>query len=403
MRAGSAIAPDRLESPTVYFKVPSPSAPPPSALPRHVYVHVPFCARRCSYCDFSIAVRKTVPHAEYVEALGAELGLRFSGDEWWSVDTLYFGGGTPSRLGAEGVSDMLDMLRRRITLAPGAEVTLEANPEDITREAVTAWVNAGVNRLSIGSQSFDDNVLKWMHRTHDASAISRAVDAARSAGINNISLDLIFALPESLNRSWERDIAHALALEPQHLSLYGLTIEPHTPLGRWSARGDVAESPEERYELEFLYAHNALTAAGFDHYEVSNFGRPGFHSRHNSAYWSGVSYAGLGPSAHEFDGRRRRWNVAAYAEWVRTVIDGRDPVGGSEELTTENRQAELVYLSLRTDNGLRVGGPEIARVQPWIEAGWARLISDDRVVLTADGWLRLDALAADLTLVRSHY
>ena len=372
-------------------------------LPRHVYVHVPFCARRCSYCDFSIAVRRVVPHGEYVECLRREAELRFGTSEPWRVDTLYFGGGTPSRLGAEGVAEMLGMLRRRISLAPGAEVTLEANPEDVSPAAVAAWIDAGVNRVSLGSQSFDDRVLAWMHRSHDAAAIARAVDTARRGGISNVSLDLIFALPEGVERSWTRDVARALELEPTHLSLYGLTIEPHTPLSRWKQRGEVSESPEEQYELEYLYAHDALAAAGLEHYEVSNFGRPGFHSRHNSAYWSGASYAGLGPSAHEFEGRQRRWNVAAYTAWCARVNDGADPLEESEELTAENRLAEDVYLSLRTQRGLTVTGPEIARVRTWIDAGWARFTSDDHVVLTPQGWLRLDALAADLTLVRSRY
>jgi oxygen-independent coproporphyrinogen-3 oxidase len=344
-----------------------------------------------------------VPHEEYVASLRRELELRYGADERWTVDTLYFGGGTPSRLGADGVSAMLSMLRGRIELASGAEVTLEANPEDVTREAVAAWVDSGINRISLGSQSFDDRVLTWMHRSHDAAAISRAVDAVRAGGIENVSLDLIFALPEGVERSWKADVARALELEPSHLSLYGLTIEPHTPLSRWQRRGELTESPDDRYEFEFLHAHDALSAAGLEHYEVSNFGRAGRHSRHNSSYWSGAPYAGLGPSSHEFDGRVRRWNVGAYVEWMRRLADGRDPVEDSEELTAENLVAEDVYLSLRTLAGLSVSGPEIARVSAWVDSGWARWAEEKRIVLTPLGWLRLDALAADLTLVRSHY
>jgi oxygen-independent coproporphyrinogen-3 oxidase len=371
--------------------------------PRHVYVHVPFCGRRCSYCDFSIAVRRIVPVDEYATALERELAIRFPDNSPWPVDTLYFGGGTPSKLGAAGVARVLDVLRARMQLSDRTEVTLEANPEDITLDAARAWREAGINRLSIGSQSFDDRVLEWMHRTHDADAIVRAVEAARAAGMDDLSLDLIFALPERTTRSWERDVAQALALEPSHLSLYGLTIEPHTPLGRWQSRGDVIESPDERYEAEFLHAHDALTDAGLEHYEVSNFGRRGSRSRHNSSYWAAVPYAGLGPSAHEFDGTSRRWNATAYAEWIDRLASGADPVEDREELTDENRIAEQVYLGLRTDNGLAVSGPEMGRIERWIEAGWAELGADNRLRLTPVGWLRLDALAADLTLVRSHY
>jgi oxygen-independent coproporphyrinogen-3 oxidase len=371
---------------------------------RHIYVHVPFCGRRCSYCDFAIAVRRVVPVEEYASALERELSLRFpAGGENWVADTLYLGGGTPSRLGPDGVSRVLDVLRQRITMGGDAEVTLEANPDDVTPAAASSWRSAGVNRLSIGAQSFDDQVLAWMHRTHDAATIGRAVDAARAAGIENLSLDLIFALPENVERSWERDVARAVDLEPAHLSLYGLTIEPHTPLGRWRDRGQVAESPDERYEREFLYAHAALSDAGFDHYEVSNFGRPGFHSRHNSAYWACVAYAGLGPSAHEFDGTRRRWNATAYAAWLARVDSGDDPIESSEELNDDNRVAEEVYLGLRTTRGLALSGVDIARVRPWIEAGWASLSPIGRLVLSPQGWLRLDALATDLTVFRSRY
>ncbi len=317
------------------------------------------------------------------------------------MDTLYLGGGTPSRLGGDGVARLMEVVQARIELAEGAEVTLEANPEDITTDAVLAWRAAGVNRLSIGAQSFDDAALRWMHRSHDAAATNRSVAVAREAGVDNLSLDLIFALPSTLGRSWERDVDHALGLMPEHLSLYGLTIEPHTPLGRWQARGEVAAAPEEGYESEFLYAHRALSAAGFEHYEVSNFSRPGRGARHNAAYWSQAPYAGIGPSAHGFDGQTRRWNAAAYADWAARIDAGRDPIDGQEALTEENRTAEEVYLGLRTLGGLALTGPEIARVNRWVAANWACLDMTNRLVLTAAGWLRLDALATDLTLVRS--
>ena len=374
----------------------------PSMLPRHVYVHVPFCARRCSYCDFSIAVRAQVPVDEYVNALRAELALRFSHatPERWTLDTLYFGGGTPSRLGGEGLARAVAAVRERATLAPGAEVTAEANPEDVSADAVAAWRAAGINRLSLGSQSFDARVLAWMHRVHDPDAVRRAVQVARDGGIGSISLDLIFALPSALNRDWRADLEQTLALAPDHVSLYGLTVEPHTPLGRWRERGEAEEAPEERYEAEFLEAHARLTAAGFEHYEVSNYALPGRRARHNSSYWTGAPYAGLGPSAHEFDGAARRWNVGPYAEWVRRLAAGRDAVEGSEVLTEDNRAAEQVYLGLRTTDGLEISLEERERALAWAREGWATL-DGSRLRLTALGWLRLDALAADLTARRS--
>lgn len=369
---------------------------------RHVYVHVPFCARRCSYCDFAIAVRRNVPTGDFIEGLRAELATLALPP--LTLDTLYLGGGTPSRLGADGVAHLMDTLRAQVSLASGAEVTLEANPEDITPEAVRAWQRAGITRLSIGVQSFDDRVLTWMHRVHDGAAAMRAVQVARDNGLTSLSLDLIFAVPESLQRDWRRDLDTMLDIAPSHLSLYGLTVETHTPLGKWHARGDVAETPEERYESEFLDATRALTSAGFEHYEVSNFAQPGQRAVHNSAYWRGVPYLGLGPSAHGFDGQDRRWNVEAYAAWLARTRSGESTVDGYETLTADNRIAESVYLGLRTRDGLEVVESEWQTLSPWRDAGWIESIGtgpSGRVRCTPLGWLRLDRLAADLTALRS--
>jgi oxygen-independent coproporphyrinogen-3 oxidase len=386
--------------------------------PRHLYVHVPFCARRCSYCDFSIAVRSSTPVDEYSTALARELdGLR-PDLKSATLESVYLGGGTPSRLGGLGIRDLLASVRNRATIADDAEITIEANPDDVNDMAAAHWVAAGVNRVSLGSQSFDDAALKWMHRTHDSSQIERAVRTLRRAGIENISLDLIFALPADLNRSWETDLVRALDLEPAHLSLYGLTVEARTPIARWADRGATVQGSEETYEQEFLTAHETMTAAGFDHYEVSNFARPGFTSRHNSAYWTGAPYAGVGPSAHSFDGVTRRWNVSAYSEWIRRLEKGETVIGGEELLTEENRVAEEVYLGLRTRRGFAIHADELFRVETWESAGWAVVEGAiastpslngavgeaslaSRVRLTPTGWLRLDSLAADLAAQRA--
>jgi oxygen-independent coproporphyrinogen-3 oxidase len=192
-----------------------------------------------------------------------------------------------------------------------------------------------------------------------------------------------------------------LAFEPQHVSLYGLTVEPGTPLGKWVASGVTTERREEGYEEEFLAAHELLTSAGLEHYEVSNYGRPGFRSRHNSSYWSGVPYVGLGPAAHGFDGETRRWNARAYAAWRDLALAGRETIEGSERLTSENRVAESVYLGLRSDVGLQLELGDERLTDVWIAAGWARATPDGRLRCTPLGWLRLDALAAALTHLRS--
>jgi oxygen-independent coproporphyrinogen-3 oxidase len=371
--------------------------------PRHLYIHIPFCARRCSYCDFSIAVRATTPVDEYVTGLRTELDRLREDLGGTTLDTVYLGGGTPSRLGGLGISDVLATVRDHALIAAAPEITIEANPDDVNDMAVAHWVAAGVNRVSLGSQSFDDSALKWMHRTHDASQIGQAVSTLRRGGIDNISLDLIFALPAHLERSWESDLVRALDLEPAHISLYGLTVEAKTPIARWADRGATVQGSEENYEEEFLSAHAMMVGAGYDHYEVSNFARPGMTSRHNSAYWTGAPYAGVGPSAHSFDGAIRHWNVSAYSEWIRRLGSGETVLAGEENLTDENRATEEVYLGLRTQNGLEIADEEVSRVQNWESAGWAVIdspLKDPRVRLTATGWLRLDSLAADLAAQR---
>jgi len=361
---------------------------------RHLYVHVPFCARRCSYCDFSIAVRRTTPVAEYLEALARELATTGVPPD---LSTIYLGGGTPSRLGGEGISTLAGMLGGPRDLA---EFTIEANPEDIATDAVRTWLAAGVNRISLGAQSFDNAVLKWMHRSHDAAAIPRAVLAARGAGVRNISLDLIFALPESLGRDWRRDLEQAMALEPDHISLYGLTVEEGTPLGRWVHRGLMTAAPDARYEDEYLLAHELLGAAGYRFYEVSNAAREGYQAVHNRAYWRLVPYLGIGPSAHSFDGAARWWNEPAYARWVERLAGDVSPQAGREVLTAEQQAVEQVYLGLRTADGMALDHPAAGRLAAvadrWIGHGWAERTGEGRLRLSTLGWLRLDELVASV-------
>ena len=377
---------------------------------RHVYLHVPFCQRRCSYCDFSIAVRKRIPAREYVDAVLRELRLlgvtdpgRKPGDVGGeTLETLYLGGGTPSLLPPDALATLLTSLLdvfRATSSRDAVEVTLEANPEDVKPENAAAWRRAGINRVSLGAQSFNDGVLRWMHRSHDAARIGDAVRALRAAGFDNISLDLIFALPAELERDWGRDLDLACSLLPAHLSLYGLTVEERTPLARWVSRGAAAAPDDERYADEYLLAHIRLAAYGYQFYEVSNAARDGRRSRHNAAYWSGRPYLGLGPAAHSFDGRVRRWNLAAWETYRRAVAAGLPAVEAEEVLTEEQRELERLYLALRTDAGAPLAA--LGRSLPpaaahWVERGWAE-IREQRLVCTPEGWLRLDALVRDLT------
>jgi oxygen-independent coproporphyrinogen-3 oxidase len=392
---------------------------------RHLYLHVPFCQRRCSYCDFSIAVRKHVPAREYVDAVLKELRLMLESSPGWlkpgsmprgssnavqssgaqvsesegGLETLYLGGGTPSLLPPDALATLLTSLFDVFRVPSShdvVEVTLEANPEDVTPDVAAAWRRAGVNRVSLGAQSFNDGVLKWMHRSHDATRIGDAVRALRAAGFDNISLDLIFALPAELERDWTRDLDLACSLHPAHLSLYGLTVEERTPLARWISRGAAAAPDDDRYAEEYLHAHMRLAACGYDFYEVSNAARDGNRSRHNSAYWSGAAYLGLGPAAHSFDGRARRWNLTGWESYRRTVAAGQPVVEAEEVLTEEQRALERLYLALRTDAGLARSACPPDRLTAWLGEGWAE-VEGERVVCRPEGWLRLDALVRDLT------
>jgi oxygen-independent coproporphyrinogen-3 oxidase len=331
---------------------------------------------------------------EFLDALEKEIAL--VGHNREELDTVYAGGGTPSRLGADGIARMLHTVGEKFRIAAGAEITMEANPEDVSLLSAKAWRQAGVNRISLGVQSFDDSVLRWMHRVHDAAQSTRAVSELREAGFDNISIDLIFAVPASLNRSWERDLETAIAHGPDHVSLYGLTIEDHTPLARWESRGDFTSATDDRYAAEFLAAHNDMTAAGHEHYEVSNFCKPGHRSRHNSAYWSGSSYLGIGPGAHSFDGASRWWNARDYVDWLNKASSGDGVIVEKEMLDDSQRATERVYLGLRTSRGLAATHRERKFISQWIDAGWATT-EDGIIRLTAEGWLRLDALASQLT------
>jgi oxygen-independent coproporphyrinogen-3 oxidase len=365
----------------------------------HLYIHVPFCARRCSYCDFAIAVRRDVPSEAFTEAVLREWG-RWQPHPVWTrspgVETVYFGGGTPSRLAPESIARLVEQIWSDRGIRAGAEITLEANPDDVTAASATGWRGAGVNRVSLGAQSFDPAVLRWMHRTHTADQTSRAADILRGAGIENLSLDLIFGLPGALERDWDADLARLLEVGAGHLSLYGLTIEARTALARWAARGAIIPVDEDRYAAEFLAASAALSAAGYEHYEVSNYARPGQRARHNSAYWSRAPYLGLGPSAHSGWGAHRQWNQREWAAYERAMAEGESVIAGEEELDQNAVRLEELYLGLRTAEGVvadRVPGTAAAR---WRESGWATA-SGGRLRLTPEGWLRLDALVASVS------
>jgi oxygen-independent coproporphyrinogen-3 oxidase len=374
--------------------------------PAHLYLHVPFCVRRCSYCDFAVTAMAHAPRAAWLDAVHAELALRVAREGWplpLRLDTVYCGGGTPSLLGGSA----MELLRRRLeplaTWGSDAEWTCEANPESFTAEVAQGWAAAGVNRISLGAQTFHEPALRWMGRMHGADGPGRALAAARSAGIENVSLDLIFGLPARLGRDWGEDLERTLALAPEHVSLYGLTAEQATPLGRWVAEGRERLADEDSYAAEYLEAAGRLAGAGFTHYEVSNFARPGRASRHNRAYWDGRAYIGLGPGAHSFLPPRRSWNVRDWADYRDRLEREQAPEADGEVVTGGAARLEQTWLGLRQETGIPLAalGPRARRaLEGWVRRGWARLDST-AAALTAEGWLLLDRLAVELDELES--
>lgn len=370
--------------------------------PQSLYVHVPFCVRRCGYCDFAVTAMREPPVGPWVESVRVELAGVAASEGWTEpleLRTLYVGGGTPSLLGAGAMGSLKSAIAGESSLAEECEWTVEANPESLTRAVAADWVATGVNRVSLGVQTFHEGTLRWMGRQHGAAGAEAAYRLARAAGFRNLSVDLMFGLPTKLGRVWEEDLARVVELGPEHVSLYGLTAEPATPLGRRVAEGREALPPDERYEGEYLLAVERLVAAGYEHYEVSNFAKPGRASLHNRVYWEGRPWIGLGPGAHSFVPPRRWWNTRDWSAYRSRLESGGTAREAEEVVGAEESRLEHAWLGLRTSAGVSVSGLTAAQrelAERWSGAGWAT-IGGERVRLTARGWLLLDALAVDLT------
>ncbi len=372
---------------------------------QHLYVHVPFCLRRCSYCDFAVQAVAHAPVEDWITAICSELDLLRAEQEWTAqprLRTLYIGGGTPSLIGGAGMAAFAAQLRQRVQLAQDCEWTVEANPETFTDDVAIEWARTGVNRISLGVQTFNEEVLRWMGRMHGADGPARAVAAARNAGITNFSLDLIFALPARFNRNWQRDLEAALALEPTHISLYGLTAEAGTPLGRWVAEGRESLASEDEYAEQYLLAATTLRDAGYEHYEVSNFAKPGYESRHNQAYWNGSAYLGLGPGAHSFLPPERRWNTRDWQQYRERIARGELPMEGREIIEAPTAGLEDAWLGLRTRSGVALRGLSSRQTdltRSWAVRGWGE-DKDGVFRLTPEGWLLLDRLSVEMESLR---
>jgi len=368
-----------------------------SAEPFGLYVHVPFCVSKCPYCGFaSVTCDRTDPRrARFVTAVLEQVRH----DPRRTFDTLYLGGGTPSALGPELLGRLLKGLRDAVAPAPDAEVTIEANPGDVTPQLVRAMLDGGMTRLSLGVQSFRSPDLKVLWRRHDAMIARESIKVARHGGVGDLGLDLIFGLPGQSAAGWSRVIDLTIAHAPEHVSMYALTLEEGTPLAMAVESGRVAAPSDRVLQHRFLAAAERLAAAGYEHYEVSNFARPGHRARHNARYWSRAPYLGLGPSAHSFDGARRWWNLRDVDAWLAAVEAGGDGVAESEVLTPEQERLEQIALGLRTADGLDaslVQSDEAwAAVRAFEREGWLTR-ADGRLKPTRPGLFMADGMARRL-------
>ena len=371
-----------------------------------VYVHIPFCASRCSYCDFYSTLKLETAGSHYVDALIGEAVLRRCELHGEAVRTLYLGGGTPSQLPLPLLSRLVEGLRGALDLHGVEEFTIEANPDDVTPEWCAALPALGVNRVSMGVQSFEDRILRAIGRRHTSQQVVKAVENLHDVGIGNISLDLIYGLPGQTLDSWAESVDRAIALAPRHVSAYWLTYVPGTRLWRQREQGEVTEVPEDVCIAMYHLLVKRLQEAGFEHYEISNFSLPGYHSRHNSSYWDGTPYLGLGAAAHSYDRNVRRSNPHDLHAYISCIAAGKTACI-EEEMTLWERYDERVMLSLRTAAGMDVErlrqefGDELAghflhEVQRHIAAGNIRREGDSRYVLTTDGILLSDSVMRDL-------
>lgn len=367
-----------------------------------IYIHVPFCIKRCTYCAFYSTTQGKKERGAFVRALIQEMKARPSHRP---ISTLYFGGGTPSQLDTEELQEVFQALHVLYNIEEGAEITFEANPDDLTPELAALLVHLGVNRVSLGVQSFDDAMLRTLNRRHDAQQAQHAVELLHQAGIHNVSIDLIYGLPGQTYEAWEKDIQMALSLDIQHLSSYALSYEPGTVLYQKRKLGKVKEADEELSLRMFRTLIQRCDSAGLSQYEISNFARPNQESRHNSSYWKGTPYMGFGPSAHSYDGlRTRRHNIDSLARYTNRQEE--DAPHELEVLSETELHNEMIMLSLRTRKGIslqvfreRFGNKAENDLrhaaQPYIDKAWLAQ-ENDRLEFTSEGIFVSDYVMTDL-------
>jgi oxygen-independent coproporphyrinogen-3 oxidase len=355
-----------------------------------LYIHIPFCSRKCLFCSFVIAVGQEHRREEYIYALACEM-KRYEGK---NIRTIYFGGGTPSMLDENHFDVLMEAIRKNFSFQHEIEITIEANPESINLKKMKFLRSQGFNRISLGVQSMNDRCLKFLGRNHDSSMAQKSYQVLREAGFENINLDLMYAFPGQSKEELESDIRAIASLGSEHLSLYTLTIEPNSRFFATQMKLD----DDEKLAAHYLMIGRMLDAYGFRQYEVSNFAKPGFESKHNKNYWLGHPYIGLGVGAHGFSGQRRYWNTSNLQEYIQKSSRGEEVIAGFEDLTEEQRVMERVLFGLRMNEGIQWGiipQSKQAQIHLWIKDGF--LLLESNVLKTTDqGRLVLDELSSRL-------
>ncbi len=373
-----------------------------------IYIHIPFCRQACHYCDFHFSTNLTrLP--EMIAAIHKELEMQKEYLKGDTVDSVYFGGGTPSLVSNSDISALLNHVYKLFPVAEKAEITLEANPDDLSLQKLTELKASGINRLSIGIQSFSDVYLKLMNRLHTAEESWQSFQHARQAGFDNISIDLIYAVPAETHEIWRQDLTKALNLKPEHISAYCLTIEENTAFGNWVKNGKMQETDEEYAAQEFEILVDTLIQAGYQQYEISNFCLPGYYSRHNSNYWKKGKYLGVGPSAHSYDGESRQYNVSNNTKYLNALSENRLHLM-YEMLEPHDQVNEYIMTSLRTQWGCDLNKllqeynfDLLSNNEKYIAALVEQkkaVISENYLVLTDSGKLLADKIASDLFLLK---
>ena len=372
-----------------------------------IYIHTPFCKRRCIYCDF-FSTTQSEKKPAYIYALCQELDLRKDYLEGEDIETIYLGGGTPSQLAQEELEKIFSALYNIYKVKEDAEITLEANPDDLTPEYVYMLRSLPINRISMGIQTFQEETLKLLHRRHTARQAIEAFQRCREAGFQNISIDLMYGLPGETLDTWKQDLQQAIALRPEHISAYHLIYEEGTALWKLKEQHQVEEADEDLSVTLFRTLIDELTRAGYEHYEISNFCLPGLHSRHNSSYWTGKKYLGCGPSAHSFNGTSRQWNVASLDKYIHAIQQGKLDYE-IEELDIYTRYNDFVITAIRTHWGMSLSqlrstyGEELYRyclrmAKPHLAQGVLEM-KEDTLKLTKEGIFISDGIMSDLLWV----